>query len=124
MARARNRDAETARVAKLRQEKNAAEKVLRRENVDYADFMEAVSKWLRVDAAIIGGKTFAVLDADDVYAARVLNRETVADIHALFESCHELRYAGTAGGGENLSPQRRAEVREILRAYERAPRHV
>jgi hypothetical protein len=118
------RNAELVRLAGLRREKAAAEKILLQQDSAYSAFIEAATKCLQIETSMTTAKNFAAIDAEDVCGARTLNQEIAARIRSIFAECNEVRYAGTAGSGGHFTAQQRSEIVGAIQHFEKAKANV
>ena len=91
-----------------------------KEEVDYAAFFDAATKYIQIETARRTGRTPASISADDVLNAITPDPETANGVQSVFNASAELRYAGTVRGNGNLPPEKCGTVLETIRKIENA----
>jgi hypothetical protein len=121
IARKRASDEEARRRDQWRREKDAELAKLNRREAPESDLYDAAASALRLDAAILTGRTPSTLHPAEVTAARALDAATAERVRNIFDRQAEALYAGASGSRATASAETRVALLEIVKAYENAP---
>ena len=118
-------DKRARRLAALRQAREETLKALRQQPMNPGDFHNTVVRLLQIETALTPAalkleREPATVDAEAACASRQLDSDTDAEVRRLFAAHDELRYAGSGGNGETVSPDRRERVLKILESFEKS----
>lgn len=117
--RMRRTDEATARVVRLRREKTELWRKLRRDG-SHADFLDTAARLVKLDTALVTGRSEHSVDATLARNSRPLDAATAETIEDLFNARAELLYAGRAAGGDAVPPAERARVLSALETFEKS----
>jgi hypothetical protein len=117
---ARKADLESQRLAGLRQQKERLLKSMESENVDPKAFFDSAVQYLQLETATtLRSNTPSAIDAGHACSSRPLDPATQERIRSIFNACDEFRYAGSSRVAEKVAPEKRAEVLQTLKEFDR-----
>jgi len=122
---ARLNDQRLRRAAALRETLACLLKALRQQPMSPGEFYDSAMRVLQIEAALTSAairaeRDPATIDAETACASLNLQGETAAEVHRLFAAHDEVRYAGSGGNGETISPERREAVLKTLERFEKS----
>jgi len=118
-------DGAARRLARLRQAKAEAGRVLRDKKTPTGAFFDAAIRVFQLEAALgdrRGELEPETVDAETACASRTLDCETAEGVRRVFAMHGELRYAGAGAGGASgeVHPDQRERVLQILEQFEKS----